>query len=99
MLGIAGALSDNDMIQQIDADHFGGCLQLLRNLTVGAARGGIAAGMVVHHDQGAGAEANGLPEDFSGMHGAATRGPFAHFNAANQSVFPIQAERPKVLHF
>ena len=65
---VFAALADDNVVDQVDADDFGGFSELTRDLYISATGGGVATRVVVHRDDGGGAELNGFFENFSRMH-------------------------------
>ena len=55
--------ADDDMVEQVDAHHFGGLVDLAGYYDVGAAGCGVAGGVVVHDDDGRAVFADGGAED------------------------------------
>lgn len=91
-------LADDDVIEKIDADNFGGFAELAGDLNVGRARRGIAARVIVHADQGGGAFANGVSENLARMDQTVGGCPGSDFDALEQTVFPVEAKRPEFFH-
>lgn len=51
-MGVFAFLAEDNVVNQIDADDFGGFAQLTGDLYVSAAGGGIATWVIVHDEDG-----------------------------------------------
>ena len=95
--GVGGGAADDDVVEEIDFDGAGGVAEDARELDVGGARRRIAAGMVVRADDGGGGFANGGAEHFARMRERGGGSAGTDFDAAKETIFPIQAEHQLVI--
>ncbi len=86
------------MIDELDVDGAGGFTELAGDVQIGGAGRGIAAGVIVHADDGAGGFADGGAENFAwvGEGGGGTAG--GNFYALEEAVFAVEAEDPEFFH-
>lgn len=59
--------SDDDVVEELDADDIGGLADAAGHAEIGIARGGITRGMVVDEDETPGGVDEGGAEDIPGM--------------------------------
>ena len=78
------------MVQYLDVDHLARVDELGRDLEVVLARGGIAAGVVVHEDHGCGRIENGGFEHLAGMDDARGQAAHRYGHATDEAVARVE---------
>lgn len=90
--------TDNDVVEEVDLNDFGGLSELSCGTYVGLTWGGISGWVVVGAHERRGAVANGFPEDFTRVDEAGGSGSGGHCTAAQETVFAVQREHPEFLN-
>lgn len=90
-------VADDDVIQYPDAEKLRSLLQPAGDLQILPAGGGIAGGMVVNQDEGAGRGEQDALEHLPGVDDAGGQAAGRDVIDADQAVFPVQVEGEEML--
>ena len=67
--------ADHDVVEEADLQERGGFREAAGEAVVGVARGGVAGGVIVDHDDTVGCISNGRSKDFARMNQTVSQGP------------------------
>ena len=85
-------ITDDDMIQKMDAEEFTTMIDPFRNIQISLAGGGIASWMIVDQDQGRSIEIQAAPDDFARIDRHMIDGAHAKAFVGDQPVLAVQIE-------
>ena len=88
--------ADNEVIVHLDADRARRRDDLARDGDVGGAGLGIAAGVVVHEDQGRGRELERAARDLAGIDGRVIDRAFVHHFVGDELVLHVEEEHAEL---